>query len=107
MPSSVTITDKQHVSAGITLLDADGQPFATKPDGVSVSFSSSDPTVADFVVGADGLNGDVTSGKVGSAVITAAVAMADGTTISDTLAVAVVNSVPGSANFTVGTPVDE
>lgn len=107
MPSSITMTDKQHVSAGVSITDADGQPFATKPDGVDVVFESSDPAVADFVVAADGLNGDVTSGKVGSAVISATITMPDSSTISDTLAVAVTNSLPGSANFTVGTPVDE
>ena len=106
MPASVTLTDKQHVGAGVSILDADGQPFATLPDGITVAFSSSDPSVSDFVVGPDGMNGDVTSGKVGSAVITATVTMPD-VVISDTLAVAVVNSVPGSANFTVGTPTDE
>ena len=107
MPSSITITDKQHVGAGISLIDQDGQPFATKPDNVSVTFVSSDPSIADFVVDADGLNGDVTSGVVGSTVITATVTLPDGSVISDTLAVAVQNSAPGAVNFTVGTPVEE
>lgn len=107
MPSSVTLTDKQHVGAGISLLDQDGQPFAEKPADVSVSFVSSDPAVADFVVSEDGLNGDVTSGLVGQAVITATVVLPDSTSISDTLSVAVQNSAPGSINFTVGTPIDE
>ncbi|MGH6802588.1 MAG: hypothetical protein ACREC3_04385 [Methyloceanibacter sp.] len=107
MPSSVTMTDRQHVAAGISLLDADGQPFTEVPPGVSVSFSSSDPTVADFVVGPDGFNGDVTSGLVGSAIITALVVLPDLTELSDTLAVAVINSAPGTLSFTVGVPVDE
>ena len=107
MPSSVSMTDQQHVAAGITILDKDGQPFAEKPADVSVSFSSSDPLVADFIVDASGLNGDVTSGKVGSAIISAFVTLADGTSLSDTLAVAVQNSAFGAISFTVGSPIDE
>lgn len=107
MPSSVTMNDKQHVSAGISILDADGQPFESKPEGVSVSFTSSNPAVADFIVSADGLNGDVTSGRVGSAIITASVSMPDGSALSDSLSVAVQNSAPGAINFTVGSPIDE
>jgi len=107
MPSSVTLTDKQHVGAGISILDRDGQPFVEKPANVSVSFASSNPAVADFVVGPDGLNGDVTSGLVGTAEITASVTMPDSSVISDVLAVAVQNSEPGAINFTVGTPIEE
>lgn len=107
MPASVTMNDKQHVSAGISILDADGQPFAELPAGANASFSSNDPAVADFVVGPDGMNGDVTSGKVGTCTITANVSLPDGSQFSDTLAVAVQNSLPGSANFTVGVPADE
>lgn len=107
MPSSITITDKQHVSAGITLLDADGQPFATKPEGVAVTFESSDPSVAAVTVAEDGLNIDIASGIVGSAVISATATLADGTVLADTLAVAVANSDARSLNFTVGAPADE
>lgn len=107
MPSSITLNDKQHVSAGISILDADGQPFATKPEGSIVEFSSSNPSVASFVVDESGMNGDVASGLVGSAIISASVLLADGTNFSDTLSVAVQNSAPGAINFTVGTPVDE
>lgn len=107
MPASITMTNKQHVAAGVSITDQDGQPFVTRPEGVTVAFESSDPAVAAFVPAEDGLNGDVTSGLVGSAIITATITMPDGSSVSDTLAVAVVNSLPGSANFTVGTPVDE
>lgn len=107
MPASVTMNNRQHVSAGISLVDLDGQPFAALPPGVTAAFVSSDPTVADFVVGPDGMNGDVTSGLVGTCVITATVSGLPAGDISDTLAVAVQNSEPGSINFTVGTPVDE
>ena len=107
MPQSVTMNDKQHVSAGVSILDADGQPFAAVPADMTVAFASDNPAVADFVVGPDGMNGDVTSGQVGTATITATVTFPDSTTLTDTLAVAVQNSAPGSANFTVGTPVDE
>lgn len=107
MPSSLTMTDKQKCSAGISILDADGQPFASVPDGVTVAFASSDPAVADFVVASDGLNGEITSGNVGSAIVTATVTLPDGQTINDTISVAVTNSLPGSVNFTPGTPVSE
>lgn len=107
MPSSVTMTDTQQVDAGVSLVDVDGQPFTEKPAGVTISFSSSDPTVADFVVGPDGMNGVVTSGKVGSAIITATVGGFASAEISDTLSVAVQNSAPGSVNFTVGSPREE
>ena len=50
---------------------------------------------------------DVTSGLVGSAIITATVTLPDSTVLSDTLAVAVINSAPGVLNFTVGSPIDE
>jgi hypothetical protein len=107
VPSSLTLTDKQHCSAGVSLIDADGQPITTKPADLTVSFVSSDPTVADFVVGPDGMNGDITSGKVGSCIITASAEKAGGNAIQDTISVAVVNSAPGSLNFTPGAPVDE
>lgn len=107
MPASITLTDKQHVGAGISILDQDGQPFSEVPAGAAVVFASSDDSVAGIVVQPDGLNIDVTSGKVGQAVITATVTLPDNSVLSDTLSVAVQNSLPGSANFTVGTPVDE
>jgi hypothetical protein len=91
----------------VSLLDADGQAFASKPDDVIIEFASSDSTVAGFTVSDDGMNGDISSGLVGSAIITASVLMPDGGTFTDTVSVAVQNSTPGSANFTVGTPVDE
>src|SRR5689334_12663932 len=107
MAGAINLTDKQHVAAGITILDEDGQPFATLPAGVVAAFASSDPAVADFVVGPDGMNGDVTSGKVGSATLTATVTFGDGATKVDTLDVVVTNSAPGSVSFTAGTPVEE
>ncbi len=107
MPASITMTNKQHVGAGISIVDQDGQPFATLPPGVNTLFSSDHPEIANFVVGPDGMNGDVTSGLVGSAIITASVTGLTPEPISDTLAVAIINSAPGSANFTVGTPVEE
>jgi len=107
MPGSITMSDKQHCAAGVSILDVDGQPFDALPAGHTLSFSSADPTVADFVVGPDGMNGDITSGKVGTTSITANVAFPDGTSKSDSLTVTVTNSAPGVPNFTAGTPVDE
>jgi len=107
MPGTLTMNDKQHAAAGVTLLDLDGQPLDVLPAGFTVTFASVDPTVADFVVGPDGMNGDITSGKVGSTSISATVNFPDGSTKSDTLSVVVTNSAPGAVNFTAGVPVDE
>lgn len=109
MPASITMTDKQKVGAGISLLDADGQAFAQPPEGTTVTFESSDSAVASVSV--DPLNPfniEVGSGLVGAAIITATVQSVDlPGPLTDTLAVAVTNSAPGSLNFTVGTPIDE
>src|SRR6185436_11515219 len=103
MPQSVTLTNRQKVSAGVSIVDQDGQPFAEKPEGVTVEFSTSDPAVADFTVAEDGMNIEISSGQVGNAVITARVnGIPNLGEISDTLSVAVQNSAPGSLNFTVG-----
>jgi hypothetical protein len=107
MPASVTLTDKQLVAAGISLLDQDGQPLALVPPGVTIAFASSDDSVAGVTPGPDPFNIIVTSGKVGSAIVTASVTLADNSVLTDTLAVAVINSAPGALNFTVGSPVDE
>jgi hypothetical protein len=106
MPASITLTDKQLVAAGITLLDQDGQPFVEVPVGVTTGFVSSDPTVAG-IVQVDDFNIEVTSGTVGSSIITATVTLQDSSVLTDTLAVAVINSAPGVLNFTVGSPQDE
>ena len=107
MPSTLEMNDKQVCGAGVSILDQDNEPFDALPAGYAVSFSSDNPAVADFVVGADGMNGDITSVKVGSAVLTATVTAPDGSTQTDTISVAVKNSAPGSVNFTAGTPRDE
>lgn len=107
MPTSASLTDRQHVLIGVTILDADGQPFAQLPDGAQLTFASDTPDVAGVSVQPDGMSADITSGKVGVAVVTAAYTDAAGNSISDSLAVAVQNSAPGSLNLTVGVPVDE
>lgn len=107
MNLSVTMTDRQKVDVGVTVLDEDGQPITELPPGASVSFTSSDDAVASLELHDDGMNATVRSGKVGSATITVhaegfATALPD-----DTLSVGVVNSAPNSLNTTVGTPTDE
>jgi uncharacterized protein YjdB len=101
------MSDKQHAVAGITILDEDGQPVETLPTGMTAAFASSNAAVADFIVGPDGMNGDVTSGKVGTSTITATVTFEGGATKTDTLAVTVTNSAPGSVNFTASEPIAE
>lgn len=107
MPSSLTLSDKQHCPAGVSIVDQDGQPIVGKPEGVSVSFASDNEAVATVTPSEDGLNCDIASGLVGTANVSAAVTMPDGSVLSDVIAVAVQNSLPGSVNFTAGTPVAE
>jgi len=107
MPSSITMTDRQFCPAGVTILDQDAKPFAVKPDGFVIAFDSSDPSVAGLEPNEDGLNVKITSGNPGVATVTANVTFPDGTLVSDTIAVAVDNSAPGSINFSAGAPVDE
>ena len=106
MAGSVIMTDKQHCPAGVTILDEDGQPFATPPDGMTVAFDSSDTTVAGITV-VDAFNIDITSGKVGTAVVRATVTYPDTTQKEDSLNVTVTNSAAGAPNFTPGSPVAE
>jgi hypothetical protein len=103
----VQMNDKQHVAAGLTLLDLDGQPISVMPEGASITFVSDNPDVAQFVPDSTQLNGDVTSGKIGVANITGTITFADSSVKADVLEVDVVNSGPGSAQFTVGVPADE
>lgn len=109
MSQTITMNDLQKVDAGVTPLDLDGKPFEQLPEGATVTFVSSNPTVATFEEDDDptSFNGIVRSGAPGQAVITATISFADGTTKDDTLTVNVINSAPGSANFHVGTPIDE
>lgn len=107
MAGTLTLTDKQLAPAGVTLLDEDGQKIEILPSDYVVTFESSNPAVAEFEVGPDGMNGEVTSGKVGSSVITATVTFPDGTVKSDTISVSVLNTAPASVNFTAGEPLPE
>ena len=100
------MNDKQSCPAGVTILDLDGKPLTMAPTPGPV-FTSDHSDVADFVVGPDGLNGTITSGVPGTAKITATLNLADGTALEGFIDVVVVNSDPGSINFTAGTPVDE
>jgi hypothetical protein len=107
MGASIQLTDKQQVAIGVTLLDADGQPFDALPKGVTVSFKVDNPDVALVAVRPDGMNADVGSGKVGTAVIMVAVDGVDPAIPPDSISVTVVNSKPGSLNLTIGEPSDE
>lgn len=107
MSHSVTMNDREHVSASFKLRDEDGQPFTSLPPGATVEFDSSDPEVAEFTPDATGLSGDIASGKVGTAVITGRARLEDGAEFVDTLTVTVSNSRPLTADFVAGTPVPE
>ena len=108
MSGSVRLTNKQKVSGGVTILDEDGQPFDTLPEGVQLSFVSSDPAVAEVTVRPDGMNIDIATGKNGNATLTVHVegmTKPDGSAIPDDVTnISVVNSSPGSLNFTLGAP---
>lgn len=69
-----TISDKKFRVWGVEILDEDGQPFPTVfdlPPNTSVTFSSSDETIAPLTLLPDGFHVEVHSGKVGTATVTA------------------------------------
>jgi len=111
MSGSIKLTNKQTVSGGVTILDEDKQPFDAVPDGVTLTFVSSDPAVAAVTVRPDGLNIDVATGKNGNATLTVHVegmTRKDGSPIPDDVtSISVVNSQPDALNFTFGAPQDE
>jgi len=109
MPASVQMTTAQTVAIGVTILDQGKppQPFDTLPDGVTITFTSSDPNIAPVTVRPDGMNADVASEKVGTATITV---HADGlatAVLDDTVTITIKNAAVGSLNLTVGAPTDE
>jgi len=109
MAQQVQMTNRQKVAIGATILDQDGQPYAALPEGATLSFTSSDPSVAAVTVREDGINADVTSGTNGTATITVDYVPAgeDPDLPSETVEVTVVNSNPATMNLTVGAPTDE
>lgn len=107
MPTSITMTDRQMVPVGATILDQDGQPYAQLPAGVTVKFETSDDTILDVEVQPDGMNANIRSDRVGTATITVSVEGVDPPIPADTVEITVINSQPGSLNLTVGAPADE
>ena len=111
MSGSVALTNKQKVSGGVTILDEDGQPFDALPEGVTLSFVSSNPDVVGVAVRPDGMNVDLSTGRNGNATLTVHVegmTKPDGSPIPDDVTnITVVNSKPGALNFTLGAPEDE
>ena len=103
--ATLTMTDVQKCRAGLVINDVDGQPIVGIPAGWTVSFAVVDAQVCDFVVDADGLNGTVTSGKVGATSINANVTKADASVVSANLPVVILNSDPSDVlDFVAGTP---
>lgn len=117
MSGSATLTNKQKVSGGVTILDEDKQPFASLADVVAalpdfkLTFTSSDPSVIGVAVRDDGLNVDLSTGKNGNATLTVHVdgfKMPNGDPVPDDVtSVAVVNSKPNALNFLLGAPEEE
>lgn len=102
----VTLNNGEQVNAGLTVLDQKGKPCVTLPAGATAEYVSNAEGVAQFEKGEGGILGKVTtlSDEIGVAVIHGKVTFADGASFEDDLEVTVVNSAPGSAKFTVGTP---
>ena len=104
---SAIMTDKQTLPVGVTVLDQDNQPFTELPEGASVTFSSSNEQVCGVTMHEDGMNADITSGKVGTATITVHAEGFDTTLPDDVISITVKNSAANALNTTVGAPVDE
>ena len=106
MPFNVSMTDQQKFPLGVTILDADGKPFAALSDipGATLDFVSSDPNIVSVAVREDGMNADIGSGNPGTATVTVTPGGAIANLAGDMVTVQVVNSAPGSINLTVGAP---
>lgn len=101
---SLILTDEQQCPLSIQPVTAAGHPAPV--DGVP-TWASSDPTVADLVVAADGLSADVVSGNLGTAQISvnADADLGTGvTTITGVLDVQVVAAQAVTLAITAGTP---
>lgn len=114
MNFDVNMTDRQTVAIGVQIVDKDGQPLESLPEGASVTFTSDNDGVVQATVRPDGMNADVASGKVGTGRITIhATGLVDPTNgqeillEDDVVRFIVRNSAPGSLNTTVGAPTDE
>jgi hypothetical protein len=108
MDSILNMTDTQHCAAGVTIKDRDGKVCTVIPSGTTVVFDpSTDPKVAEFVVGPDGMNGDMTSGDPGTCSVASHTTFPDGTVKDSVMTVNVLNSEPASADFTPGVPQEE
>lgn len=111
MASPITLLSDQKVAIGIAVADKGGELFTEKPAGITVTFESSDPSIVGVVVRPDGLNADLSSDNIGTAVVTvSATRDADGSHLAgspDTLEVTVVHAEPDSINLTVGAPEPE
>ena len=107
MSVQATMTDRQSLPVGVTLLDRDGQPLTELPEGAAIEFVSSNPDVVGVELHEDGMNATLTSGKVGTATVTVRATGLATPIPEDTISVSVTNSAPGSLNLTVGVPVAE
>lgn len=108
--ASVDLTNGQKVNASFDVFDKKNQPFNPLPAGATVDITSSDADIAQWAPDAPGGNtGFITTetDKIGTATINGSITMPDGTVFTDTVTVTVMNSAPGTAKFTVGTPVEE
>ena len=109
MNIDIPMSDRQQVAVGITVFDSaipTPQPYtdvSQYPAGVVTTWESSDPSVANVVVRPDGLNADIFSPGIGTAVITVRTTNLP----EDTYTVTVSRSAPGSQNPTAGAPTDE
>ena len=110
---AMTDTQKCRFELAVPDKDKDGQPFVG-PDGSpftpAVEWLTTDPEIAGIALDEPGNNllGNITSGKVGQAVVTLRVGpYPDATVLEETINVSIGNSAPGPLNLTLGTPVEE
>jgi hypothetical protein len=110
MAAPMTMTSSQKIPVGVTILDEGGEAFATVPEGYTVSFESSNPSVVGVSVRPDGLNADLSSDDIGTSTVTVTVIKPDGSHLNgspDVTDITVVNAAPNSANVTFGAPEEE
>jgi hypothetical protein len=104
--ATLQLTDIQHDSLVIAAADAAGNP-APLPAG-SVTWTASDPTILVVTPAADGMSADVAAqGPLGTAQVTVAVALDDGTTLTGALDVTVVASAAATIQIVPGTPTNK
>jgi hypothetical protein len=110
MPASTTIRNTKRRKVTVSLLDADGQPFTSIPEGASLTHTAEDPAVCPVTpVEGDPFSYYAGSGQNGTTIVASVYTPAEegAAPFKDALAVAVVNSEAASLGFQIGDEEDE